>query len=430
MNVTEARRLLGLSERSRASTAFKRYESRVRRSGQAILTGDADSITDEFRSWIEATEALNEVVKSIAEVSQQDSTTSGAPQSREPTKVAPSVTWPSPLSEDRARTRLQAWARERRRVPDTAFNGRLNVGDDSIGRYTVLRLLETRSETPEEQPGAVSPKVQGAYSGHIDAVLVKPPIRIENQRLTLLKQGSVKTATCSSCYQGQARCNRCGGSGQVSCRTTERCRTCSGSGSVYSANSQPGQTRKTCPSCHGRGSIACHTCRGSGFLPCSGCASRGYVPCERCRATGTVTTFVLGRIDRTVRSKVIGGVARGTYLAKASTEATWQRWTFEDAVIPNGLPASDVERIEAALQERQKTELLRDLIVEILPITKVEYVSGKRGAKRNAYLVGKEQLVVAGGAPTTARFKAAIAIPIVSSLIVVILNSLEIIQLW
>ena len=84
-----------------------------------------------------------------------------------------------------------------------------------------------------------------------------------------------------------------------------RCPSCNGTGA------EPGTSRKTCPTCKGRG----HVVRRSGFFqmqqPCPTCHGSGSVvekPCKNCGGSGVVLE------TRTLTKRIPAGVATGTRL--------------------------------------------------------------------------------------------------------------------
>jgi len=96
-----------------------------------------------------------------------------------------------------------------------------------------------------------------------------------------------------------------GGSKSISFPRFEMCPECKGSGA------QPGSTKKTCPTCRGRGQVT----SGMGFISiaqtCPTCRGEGVVisaKCSKCRGQGVV------RVNKTVTVNIPGGVDTGSVL--------------------------------------------------------------------------------------------------------------------
>ena len=96
-----------------------------------------------------------------------------------------------------------------------------------------------------------------------------------------------------------------GGSKSISFPRFDMCPECKGSGA------QPGSTKKTCPTCRGRGQVT----SGMGFISisqtCPACHGEGVVisaKCSKCRGQGVV------RVNKTITVNIPSGVDTGSVL--------------------------------------------------------------------------------------------------------------------
>ncbi len=110
---------------------------------------------------------------------------------------------------------------------------------------------------------------------------------------------------------------------EISFQHTENCDHCHGTGA------EPGSSKKTCPTCHGRGQVTMSQGFFSVRQTCSTCRGTGQIvekPCQTCRGKGVV------RKKRTISLRVPAGVDTGSRL----------RVSGEGEAGSNGGPAGDL----------------------------------------------------------------------------------------
>jgi predicted Ser/Thr protein kinase len=186
----------------------------------------------------------------------------------------PAGSWPVEPTEQEARGALAAYARRHWLVPDSLFDGDLQIADRSRIWLQEQWIEESRGETWEGPlPGSAPVELDlPKYSGPIQQ-LGALPITWRDQHWKGLRRDSIVVARCN-CADGKIRCPRCEGHGSIRCRA-----------------------------CRGNNSSDCDSCRGRGWQPCptKGCTG-GHIRCPTCEGHLRYTLYMTGTIDQVLHA--------------------------------------------------------------------------------------------------------------------------------
>ena len=328
--------------------------------------------------------------------------------------------WPRLPTEDEARAALSHWAREKATIPDGTFDGPLQPRSETVAKFSMSRVIETREEIPGEVAGSSAPSLAETYQGDVTEVPWAPPTAPRNEERVLLKEGSVETRDCGYCNAGTHTCPRCQGSRKEACPTTERCTYCHGSGKVAS-QSQGNYRSVTCRRCQGDGERTCSICNGRGIRTCQGCQGGGFVRCEQCAGSGFKTSFMRGHLRREVAKQEVGGADSTRPYGKALTKAKTVSIQLQGDQVPAWLPAGPAQDLKRVMPE-EPGEVFRHLEIQVVPITAVDYKTDK--GITTAYLLGQDGFVFAPDALARRRrtgLLATLAVVVLASLIAAVI---------
>jgi DnaJ-class molecular chaperone len=276
--------------------------------------------------------------------------------------AAEHVLWPTSPGDADIRAVLQAWASKKRFVSDDAFEGELKVSDASLCRFTIRRMVETRTTSSVQQ--AINHGLPTArYGGDLGSIHVPAPT-------------GFKSATFHSMLNGSERelpCSKCGGQGWIPCR--------------WCQNGYRMVTRTDAQGRQSTGQEMCMACFGKGKNKCSG----------TCRGTGRVVSFTMAAIDQKP-TLFEGGEEPSSEIGRKwlspSRLSEWRGFgPFSGEALPTGMCGTVASKMAARLGDRPNGERLRRLDVVVLPVTKVEY--SHAGLEAVAYVVGKSRNVIA-----------------------------------
>jgi serine/threonine protein kinase len=301
------------------------------------------------RSWDPATALEDWPASPSANRHNMAATTQHARESTTPAEpTSPAGSWPVEPTEQETRDVLAAYARRHWLVPDTLFDGGLQIADRSSIWLQEQWIEESRSETWERPiPGSapVEPNLP-KYSGSIHDRRSQP-ITWSNQLWRGLRRDSVSVVLCA-CAVGKVRCPRCEGHGSIPCR-----------------------------SCHGKNSADCGSCRGRGWQTCpkKNCTG-GHIRCPTCQGHLRYTQYMTGTIQQVLH---------------VTPEPPPPDYHLVETMLDRFDPATIPNRYRSAVggQPRQAPgagDLRRRFLLFVLPRFEVGYHDGT--AARTAFLVG------------------------------------------
>jgi hypothetical protein len=302
--------------------------------------------------------------------------------SQPPSRPAAAPAWTSAPSPDEARSRLAAWARRRRTVPDDLFDGPLEVRDASVTTLLVTRLLERR----EERPVVVTtpPVTLAVYQAPLERVEVGYQ-GWGAHRWEGLRDGSLRPVQCAACAAtGQVVCTFCNGRGSLVCWPRQVCRWCGGSG--RGRRLLRGSFTPNCARCAGSGQQVCVRCRGSGWRPCQLCAG-GWVRCPVCAGSGMQVEYLHGQVRFWPElAEITFGDPRPLGRGARSHQRRRGQAT-RPGELP-GLPPEIAGRADQELARWPQGQVRVKVEVLVLPAAEVTWDDA--GQARTAWLLGEE----------------------------------------
>lgn len=126
--------------------------------------------------------------------------------------------------------------------------------------------------------------------------------KVTSQRVRREKRNFAWVRECNRCHgSGRVSCYTCNGSGQINCSACSgsgrnTCGLCSGRGqlsyqeTIYVGSSSQSVTKWRSCSCM-NGTVTCNSCGGSRRQTCTFCSGSGSVTCNKCSGHGTLSTL-------------------------------------------------------------------------------------------------------------------------------------------
>lgn len=267
--------------------------------------------------------------------------------------LADDLPLPGPLSDDAVRRALTDWAKRSPLVPDDLFVGTLSASSAPALRFRFTRLIEGRSEQ-DVQTSAAHGVPELTYRLSADGIEAPPPGGFNAVDLTFLLEGSLAESPCAEC----------GGRGDIVCSA------CNGTGWSAATSTQ------------------CYVCRG------------GRVPCKTCDATGIMRRYKMATIARRPTETLVGRPL--PFPDKHVKSTDWvAHGPFAGTSLPSSVPEPDRGLAEAEIARSVPGELMRRLMIEVLPLSAVVY--DFESVKRVAYIFTRDGRILAPGARTSSK---------------------------
>jgi hypothetical protein len=262
-----------------------------------------------------------------------------------------------------------------------------------------VRSVEARSESAMKVHGRRGDIAERPTYTDLATYPVDPPADPgTEQRLELVREGSLEEVACEGCEGGRRTCGRCGGSGRLACDEFVKCAGCGGGIDACwecDGTGRPRSHRRTaqprpadgpqrarcsrchrpdaaCPKCLGRGRTECTVCRASGFVECPACRGAGRLRHGECAGTGLFTTWTGAVISRTPEVRRVEQPAPLYIRQWADGAGDWRRTVLTS--VTDKLP-DDLEPEHSAMITHHlapgPNEVSREVTVRHLPLARV-----------------------------------------------------------